>query len=386
MDLPVSYEPLDPAVAGVDPDALQTLLERAGKEVADGLLPSAQLALAKDGRLVATATYGEATDDTRYVVFSCTKALIAASLAMLLAEGKLDVGQKVAEIVPEFGTNGKDVVTVEQVLLHTGGFPHAPLGPPEWSDRERRLEVFARWRLTWEPGTQYEYHPTSGHWVLAEIIERLSGMDYRRFVQTRIVEPLGLRSLRLGVPAAEQDDIATLEVRGEPASAEELQAVLGVSALPDTEVTDEALVRFNDPAFREVGVPGGGGVSTAADLALFYQALLHNAGGLWDADVLSQFVANPRNQLPDRATGVPANRALGIVIAGDDGMAAFRGFGHTVSPRAFGHNGAAGQIAWADPETGISFCWFTNGIDANVIRQGRRGASISSKAGAVVPR
>jgi CubicO group peptidase (beta-lactamase class C family) len=55
--------------------------------------------------------------------------------------------------------------------------------------------------------------------------------------------------------------------------------------------------------------------------------------------------------------------------------------GHTVSPRAFGHNGAAGQIAWADPSTGVSFCYLTNGHDLNQLREWRRTTAIASRAG-----
>jgi CubicO group peptidase (beta-lactamase class C family) len=78
---------------------------------------------------------------------------------------------------------------------------------------------------------------------------------------------------------------------------------------------------------------------------------------------------------------VSANRTLGLVLAGDDGMSSRRhNLGKTVSPRAFGHGGAGGQIAWADPETGISFCYLTNGLDANVLREGRRGVALSSRA------
>jgi CubicO group peptidase (beta-lactamase class C family) len=122
-------------------------------------------------------------------------------------------------------------------------------------------------------------------------------------------------------------------------------------------------------------------VSTAADLATFYQALLHDPAGLWDPAVLADATGNVRNHLPDRQTGVPANRALSIVLAGDDGRAAFRGFGHTSSARAFGHGGAGGQIAWADPETGISFAWLTDGLDSHLLRQWRRTAGIASRAG-----
>ena len=61
--------------------------------------------------------------------------------------------------------------------------------------------------------------------------------------------------------------------------------------------------------------------------------------------------------------GVPANRGLGVVLAGDDGMSNRRGLGRTVSPMAFGHNGVGGQIAFCDPESGLSFAYTTNGLD-----------------------
>ena len=261
------------------------------------------------------------------------------------------------------------------------------MGPPEWSDRAARLERFARWRLNWEPGSRYEYHPTSAHWVLAELIERISGLDHRAFVRDRITGPLGLEGLRLGVSVEEQQglDINDLVLTGEPATPEELRAALGIEELPVTEVTPDALLGFNLPEARAVGVPGGGALSTAADLALYYQALLHDPGGLWSPDVLADVTGRVRCTMPDYL-GVPANRSLGLVLAGDDGRAHLRGMGHTVSPRAFGHNGAAGQIAWADPETGLSFCYLTNGVDQHQIREARRTTGLASRAGVCVAR
>src|SRR5207248_2114667 len=150
----------------LDAGKVDDLVKRAQREVDEGLLPSCQLALALDGEVVVFETLGEATDDTRYNVFSATKPFVASVMWQLIAEG-FDVTTRVAELVPEFGTNAKDVVTVEQVMLHTSGFPHAPLEPPAWATREGRLERFAEWRLNWAPGTAYEYHATSAHWVLA---------------------------------------------------------------------------------------------------------------------------------------------------------------------------------------------------------------------------
>jgi CubicO group peptidase (beta-lactamase class C family) len=366
---------------GLDKTKVDILLERARKEVDEGLLPSAQVALARDGEVLVNEAFGAATTDTRYVIFSCTKGVVAGAVWMAFGEGLLDPEQKVTEVFPEFGANGKDVITVEQLMMHTSGFPRAPMGPGVWGDRQRRIERMAGWRLNWEPGTRCEYHPTAAHWVLAELVERATGTDYRDFIRERIAEPLGLDGLRVGVPLDEQDGIARLVTTGEPPDPAEVERLFGVPEIPLGEVTEEALLSFNEPKARAVGVPGGGGVARASDVVLYYQGLLHNPDGLWDAGVLADGTGNVRNTFPDPLIGgVPANRTRGLSVAGDDGKAAFRGFGRAVGPRAFGHNGAGGQVAWADPDTGLSFCYLTNGLDANLLRQGRRGSSLSSKA------
>ncbi len=367
------------------PEALRALAERARREIDAGLLPSCQLALAVDGEIVLAETLGEvpAGDATRYVIFSATKAVVASAIWQLLAERRLALEDPVARHIPEFGTNGKDAITVEQVLLHTSGFPRAPLAHPAWCTREGRLAAFARWRTNWEPGTRYEYHATSAHWVLAELLERCDGVDFREAVRQRVLAPLGLARMRLGVPTAEQADLARVALVAEPPTGAEWEAALGIEGWSPGEVTDEALAAFGRPEIVEVGVPGGGAVSDAADLALFYQALLRNPGNLWDPALLADATGRVRNTFPDlQAGGVPANRALGVIVAGADGLAARRGFGHTVGPRAFGHNGAGGQLAFADPDTGLSFAYLTNGLDRHLLRQWRRGAGLASRAGA----
>jgi CubicO group peptidase (beta-lactamase class C family) len=363
----------------LDREAMDALVARARREIDDGLLPSCQLALAHRGEIVAEVALGDATLDTRYVIFSCTKALVASAIWLLIGDDRLDPAIRVVDVIPEFGSNGKDVVTVEQLLLHTSGFPRAPLGPPEWFTREGRLARFERWRLSFEPGTKFEYHPTAAHWVLAEVIERIAGTDYREFIRTRILEPIGLTRLVLGCPIEQQGDIAPLSGCGVAATPDELEAAIGVRELPLNEVTEEVLLGLSAPENLALGVPGGGAVSTASDLALFYQALLDDPGAVWSPEVRLDAINEIRNRLPDER-GVPANRTLGLVVAGDDGKSAWRGMGYTVSPTTFGHNGAGGQIAWADPATGLSFVYLTNGLDRNVLREARRTSGIASRA------
>jgi CubicO group peptidase (beta-lactamase class C family) len=85
--------------------------------------------------------------------------------------------------------------------------------------------------------------------------------------------------------------------------------------------------------------------------------------------------------MADPMTSVPANRTLGLVVAGDDGHAMMRGLGRSVSPKAFGHMGAGGQIAWADPASGLSFAYLTNGLDRDPVRLGVRSDALSTAAG-----
>jgi CubicO group peptidase (beta-lactamase class C family) len=366
---------------GLAADKVADLFARAQREIDEGHMPSCQIAIARDGRVALWRTLGDARPESRYVIFSCTKALVAGAVWILIGEGAVDVSRSVVHYVPEFGTNGKDAITVEQVLLHTSGFPHAPFNALDWDDRERRLARFAKWRCNWEPGTRFEYHPTSAHWVLAELVERCTGGDFREFVRTRITQPLGLHGLQLGVAPADQGDINELVLTGDPLTPAELEAAIGISELPVTEVTPDALLSFNQPEVRAVGVPGGGGVSTAADLALYYQALLHDPAGIWKPEVLADATGTVRNSFPDYL-GTPANRTRGLVVAGDDGRSNFRGMGHTVSARAFGHNGAGGQIAFADPESGLSFCYLTNGLDQHQLREWRRTSALASRGAA----
>jgi CubicO group peptidase (beta-lactamase class C family) len=367
----------------LDPEAVATLVERIQRDVDAGLLTSAQMALGIDGEIAFEQSFGDATPETRFAIFSSTKPFVAATVWRLIAAGELDPALPVTTWFPDFGANGKEAITLEQVMLHTSGFPYAPMGPRHWSERASRQERMASWRLNWEPGTRFEYHATSAHWVLAELIEAVTDLDFRDAVETLVTAPLGLPRI-LGL-ALGDDEVAPLRLVGEHATPDELEAAFGVRELPVTEVTDDAVVGLNHPAVRGVGIPGGGGLARARDLAGFYQHLLHGNEDVWPEELLRDVTGRVRNRLPD-TFGVPANRALGVVVAGDDGRSHVRGFGHEVSPAAFGHNGAGGQIAWADPATGLSFAFVTAGYDVHEVRQPRRTSALGSLAAQTVPR
>jgi CubicO group peptidase (beta-lactamase class C family) len=369
----------EPVDLGIDPQKLDELMARVKQEVDAGLLPAIQVALARHGKLALFESYGDATNDSLFCIFSSTKAITSAAIWLLIQEGTLDITHRVSSLIPEFANNGKAEITVEQVMLHTSGFPHAPFRVTDWPEKDRRLQRFSDWRLNWEPGSRYEYHPTSSMWILAEIIERLGGQSYPEYIRARISEPLGLNDLWVGIPEQYHERITTISHVGEALTPKDYED-MGLPVPPVTEVTPEAIEAFNRYDNRVLPVPGGGGVMSAADLALFYQGLIGNLDAQpWTPETIANVTRPRTGDLVDMITGTPINRALGVVVAGDE-KRNHRGFGHTNSARSFGHGGAGGQLGWVDQETGISFSYVTNGHDRNRIRQARRGISISNKA------
>lgn len=365
----------------LDETRVQTLLERVRREVEEGLLPAAQVAVAREGQLAFYESFGDAGPDSLFCIFSATKAITSSAIWILLQEGKLSLDERVADIIVPFASNGKEAVTVEQLLTHTAGFPAAPFKSLDWLDPGRRYERFEQWRLSWEPGSRFEYHPTSSMWVLAEIIERRGGIAFQQFIRERICVPLGLTDLYVGLPDDQNDRVLPCSHAGDALTEDDYRQ-MGIPQPPVTEVTEEAILSFNDPAIRAVGVPGGGGITNAAELALYYQALLHGGLGgneVWSSRTLADARMVRTGELVDPVFGKLVSRGLGIVIAGDE-TRNYRGFGHTNSPLAFGHNGAGGQLAWVDPATGISLVYLTSAHDRNPVRQGRRGVAIGSLA------
>ncbi|MFA7296822.1 MAG: serine hydrolase domain-containing protein [Dehalococcoidia bacterium] len=367
-----------PAAIGLDAGTLDRIYAFVQRQV-DGGLPGAQVAIGRHGQVAAVRSFGSVVAGGReqptgpehvFCLYSATKAVAATGVWALLEEGKVRLDQRVCEIIPEFGDLGKDVITLEQVLTFTSGFPLAPMHPRLWEDREARLERMRGWRLNWEPGSRYQYHATPAHWVLMEVIYRCTGLDFREYLRQRILHPMGVPDLFVGLPD-EQHHRAADVVYVDPPSNE------GTS-----EANVDTVLHFNLPSQRRAGAPGAGGFSGAGELALFYQRLVSPADSQGFTPLRPETVAmattvRTRPDQVDEGSGLPANRGLSVVVAGDRPVE--RGFGATSSPRAFGHGGAGGQLAWGDPESGLSVGFVTNGF-VNAERQRERSRTINALA------
>jgi CubicO group peptidase (beta-lactamase class C family) len=349
----------DPKSVGIDPARLELLLRRVRLDVECGQLPSAQVALAREGRLVAFETLGNATPRTRYVLQSAGRPVIAAAVWKLLGDGGIELDARVADVIPEFGTNGKEVVTIRQVLTHTGGFPMAPLGFPKMKDRAARLAAFSRWKLAWPPGSQLEFHLTSAAWVIAELVERASGRSLPEYLREEIARPLGL-TLALGVPVAEQGDVARFEATDAPEGG--------------FEVDPWGPWYLHDPEVLAAGEPSHSVVATAADVALLFQALYHS--GLWAAAAVAE---GTRVQVDMKlagnygAVGAQTRMGLYVMVGGPP----------TASDAAFGHGGAPTQMSWCDPRSGVSFSFVTNGYPVTGYDRTRAGLNRITVLGAL---
>src|SRR6202171_230495 len=143
------------AEVGLNPDKVQALMDRAERDVKDGVLPACQVAIARNGKIAAMKTFGRAvqggvekpaTDETVFVAMSATKAITSSALWLLIQEGKVSPADKIVKYVPEYGTNGKESTTIAHLLIHTAGIPAAPGSFKDWGDRKRGLGRFRRRR------------------------------------------------------------------------------------------------------------------------------------------------------------------------------------------------------------------------------------------------
>ena len=344
-----------PEKLGLRTDCLERLCAVVEAHVAEGRYPGAQLAVARHGKLALFRTFGHtstdarrpATNETLWRLYSNTKVLVAAGVWLLVEDGMLAFQDRIADHIPEFARHGKGDITVFQVLTHQGGFPTAldPIDRRAWEDRELLRRLVCDVTLKWTPGSRVHYHRRAGHWVLALLIETLAKIDFRSFLRTRLLEPLGVDChLYTGLPSSEAGRMGTGYVLSKD----------GTAHVRDDE--------SNTAEFRAACIPGTGAIGTALGMAAFYQMML-NDGSLNGVRVLSPrtIAYVTRNHTADRVDEhmkMPMHRGLGPHVRGTTEV--IRGLGSLASPRTYGHGGVGTSYCWADPASGTSFAYVSN--------------------------
>ena len=299
------------------------------------------------------------TEETRTVVFSCTKGLLAICAYVLVEEGRLDLDAPIATYWPEFGQNGKEGITGRVALSHRAGLPafDRRLSRQEalaWTPVIEALEVQ---RPLWEPGTGHTYHAKTYGWLMGEVIRRITGVTPGTYFRQAVAKPLAART-RIGVPIAEQGDVAHIEppphvAAAAPRSEVEERGLTLNGTIPFPEENGE--MTYNAPDIRAAELPATNAISTARDLARIYGACVADVDGV-------RLLHRPSidDALRVQSSGAPLFGTDGPQRWGTGFMLDSRPFRFMLGARSFGHDGAGGLMAFADDSFGVGFGYVAN--------------------------
>jgi len=294
--------------------------------VASGQVRSAVL-YARIGKQIHHRAFGDSESvNASFLLGSITKPIAVAAVMTLFDQGKFGLDDLVKTYVPEFKGDRKDRVTIRHLLTHVSGLPDQLPENAELRRNHASLADFVkgtvRVPLHFEPGTKYEYS-SMAILLATEIAQRISGIEFKEFVDMVVLQPLGMQHTAFGMGQLKPEDTMPCQV--------EFGAIESGGGSLDSKGWD-----WNSPYWRNLGAPWGGAQASAADVGLFLEEFVHPSRKLFRPEVANLMI---QNHNPD---GI-ASRGLGLDVGMNDIVS--KG-----SVKTFGHTGSTGTIAWADPE------------------------------------
>jgi CubicO group peptidase (beta-lactamase class C family) len=311
------------------------------------------------------------TDDTLVLLWSITKGLGSACLLHALQERKIELERRVAEFWPEFAQSGKSEITLSQLLSHQAGLC-ALDQPAEVTDFDAVISALEKQKPLWPPGTAHGYHARTFGFLIDALMRRIDSRSISQYWREIFARPLGL-DIWIGLPPELNDRVATIyaaKITAAHSPDDFYRAVATPGTLARKSFTTprglQAVSAMNLPENRARSFVSFGAIGNAHSLGKFY-AMLANGGQLdgtrfFSARTLAQmtttFVAGP-----DRVFGFPTAFSAGFMK--DPPGRRRRIFGP--SQMAFGHPGAGGSHAFADPENNLSFAYVMNQMEQQVL-------------------
>ena len=301
--------------------------------------------------------------DTLLNVYSTTKGVAAVCVAMLVDRGVLGYDDTVASVWPEFAQNGKQHITIAQVLSHQGGLPafEDRTTMEDLYDWHGRCAALARQKPRWVPGEKTAYHPITYGYLAGEIVRRATGRrSIGEFVQQEIATPLAADFFIGLEPALHRRAAETLMPKN----------LVDPSALPSIEETRGSVTNplmhpqaANTAAWRRAEMPALNGHASAEAIARIY-AMLANGGEFQRRKLLSPATIDRMTQVRssrmDLTLGLEAQWAAGVVL-----NAATTFFGP--NPRTYGHSGWGGSFGCADPEQRLAIGYVCNQMGPDLV-------------------
>ncbi|KIZ14778.1 serine hydrolase domain-containing protein [Streptomyces natalensis] len=306
--------------------------------------------------------------DTLVNVYSTSKGMTALCAHLLVDRGELDLDAPVARYWPEFAQAGKAELPVRWLLSHRAGViaPREPVAERYAHDWDHVCAALAAAPPWWEPGTAQGYHAVTFGYLVGEVVRRISGVSLGAFLRREIAGPLGARVF-IGTPAEEHARCA--EMVGQLDEARIAERFPGIPQPPFRSLADHPLAvvilaltyiptgDVNTAAYRSAEIPAGNAHASAHGLATVYGAL---AGGRLVRPATLEAMREPQS--------LPHEPDLAIDALAPPGTERRWGLGFMLNhqrqagpnPRAFGHGGAGGSFAFADPENGLSYAYAMN--------------------------
>ncbi len=346
-----------------DPDGATRIWDAARHWYAVGTQPAVQICVRHRGRIVLDRAIGhgrtpleQVTGSTPFCLYSASKVIAAVAVWRLIDQGLLRLDDRVADLIPGYGTRGKSSTTVDHVLTHRAGVPFAFAGlddPLRADDRDYVRRSLNRLWAVHPPGMLHIYHALTWGPLVREIVEAAAGRGIRDYVADEVTGPLGLRWTNFGVHADELVEVAHSHVTGP-----RVRVPIDTAFVLSTGHTLAATITAsNSPDFLTSAVPSSNGVSTARELSRFAEMLLRGGEGVLRPETVARARRQRRVLRPDVATsGSPLRWGTGFML----GSHYFGPFGRR-APEAFGHTGLTHVAMWADPQRELAVAVISSG-------------------------
>ena len=301
--------------------------------------------------------------DTLQLVFSTTKGITSIAVAMCVERGLLSYEEKVSTYWPEFVAKGKADVTVAQLLSHRAGLytVDGDITLEEALDWNTITSRLADTAPLFPVDSTHGYHALTFGWLAGELVRRVTGRSLGDFVREEIARPLGVE-MHVGLPPALEPRVAHLMAHPIPKfSPEEVKTLMETSG-PGTKGASALSLNgafgqgaFNRKDVHQSQLPGANGISNARSLARIYAALVSDIDGV---HLLGESIRNiattsntPHGEM-DEILMSATDFAMGFMLHSE--RTPFAG------PTSFGHNGAGGSCAFAQPSRELGFAYVMN--------------------------
>jgi len=328
------------------------------------------------------------TDDTLVLIWSATKGLGSACLLHALQEHKIDIERRVGEFWPEFAQAGKEKVTLAQLLSHQAGLAALDRNV-DVLDYAAVIDALEKQELNWPPASAHGYHARTFGFLLDELVRRISGTRIGEYWRKVFAEPLAL-DLWIGLPEKENARVATMYAPKVGRSPERKNRQSGSDFYKDVATRGtfahkvftsprglNAVSEMNKPEIRAHAIVSFGGIGTAHSLGKFYAMLANDGsdpgGRQFFSEKTLRWMTTTLTNGMDRVFQIPTAFSVGFMK--DSDKAERKRFGGSIRLRqgdggqasSFGHPGAGGSNAFADPESKISFAYVMNQMEPSVL-------------------